>query len=519
MQRKLPFLKFDPQGLGPQYLEDLATGYWFSQALFTAVELEVFTFLDAEGKTADQLAKLLGLETNGTERFLHALCSLGLLTKDDKCYYNTNVAAECLVKNSAGYQGDSILWRRELQSSWQDLKSCLQAGGRVGFAPTDEDNRKLTERTRKYIGAMDRIAKAKVKEILPFFGSLNLTGEIVDVGAGSGAVAAGFLDEFPETKALLIDSKIVLDYSQELVAERGLGDRTAYCKANILEPWPVEENRFSLVILSNIVHAYAEAEITHVLAQAAHCLKEDGVILVHDFFREHCPEKAALFDLNMFINTYNGKVFNAQWVKESLAGFKLHATELIPLKTDTGIIIASPREEKLVSLCLDPVTMLGSKMKKLGFTIAQPINTNRIHVPEWSDLRCRYGCDRYGSPHCPPNSPTPAKTRELLRDYSQALLLAGEPPTRDFQQLVLQAEKAAFEAGFYKAFGYWAGPCALCHSCVTEGASCANPKNARPSMEGAGIDVFETVKRAGFSLRPLNEDNGYVKYFALLLLE
>jgi hypothetical protein len=105
-------------------------------------------------------------------------------------------------------------------------------------------------------------------------------------------------------------------------------------------------------------------------------------ILMHDFFREHCPEKAALFDFNMFINTYNGKVFNAQWVKESLAGFKLHATELIPLKTDMGIIIASPSEEKLVSLCLDPVTMLGSKMKKLGFTTAQPINTNRIHVLE-----------------------------------------------------------------------------------------------------------------------------------------
>ncbi|MBS4024126.1 MAG: methyltransferase domain-containing protein, partial [Clostridia bacterium] len=466
------------------------------------------------------LAKLLGLETKGTERFLHALCSLGLLTQDDKCYYNTNIAAECLVKHRAGYQGDSILWRRDLLPSWQNLKSCLQAGGRVVFASSDEDNQQFTERTRKYIGAMDRIAIAKVKEIMPFFGNVNLTGEIVDVGAGSGAVAAGFLAAFPETKALLIDSKRVLDYSQELMAERGLCERTAYCKTNILEPWPVEEKRFSLVIISNIVHAYAEAEISHVLAQAVLCLKEDGVILVHDFFREHCPEKATLFDLNMFINTYNGKVFNAQWVKERLAGLKLYATELIPLKTDTGIIIASSSEEKLASLCLNPITMLQSKMKKLGFTLAQPINTDNIHVPAWSDLRCRYGCDRYGSPHCPPNSPIPDKTRELLRDYRQALLLEGEPPTRDFQQLVLQAEKVAFEAGFYKAFSYWAGPCAICQSCsVTDGVSCAKPKNARPSMEGAGIDVFETVKRAGISLHPLSKDNPYVKYFGLLLLE
>lgn len=41
---------------------------------------------------------------------------------------------------------------------------------------------------------------------------------------------------------------------------------------------------------------------------------------------------------------------------------------------------------------------------------------------------------------------------------------------------------------------------------------------ARPSMEAAGIDVFETVRRAGLSLRPLKERDDYVRYFALLLL-
>jgi hypothetical protein len=38
-------------------------------------------------------------------------------------------------------------------------------------------------------------------------------------------------------------------------------------------------------------------------------------------------------------------------------------------------------------------------------------------------------------------------------------------------------------------------------------------------MEGAGIDVFETVKRAGLTIRTLNEGDAFVKYFALILLE
>ena len=38
-------------------------------------------------------------------------------------------------------------------------------------------------------------------------------------------------------------------------------------------------------------------------------------------------------------------------------------------------------------------------------------------------------------------------------------------------------------------------------------------------MEGAGIDVFETVKRAGLAVRTLKQGDAFVKYFALILLE
>ena len=107
----------------------------------------------------------------------------------------------------------------------------------------------------------------------------------------------------------------------------------------------------------------------------------------------------------------------------------------------------------------------------------------------------------------------------MLKDYSVALLLEGEPPTKDFQLKVLQAEKEAFTAGFYKSFAYWAGPCSLCVQGCPRDGTCRNTRLARPSMEAAGIDVFETVRRAGFSLQPLKTRDDYVKYFALLLLE
>ena len=90
--RALPFLDHYPGESGAQYLEDLATGYWFSQALFTAVELDVFSRLDPAGSTAARIARMLEFDAPGVERFLDALCSIGLLTRSEGFFYNTKIA-------------------------------------------------------------------------------------------------------------------------------------------------------------------------------------------------------------------------------------------------------------------------------------------------------------------------------------------------------------------------------------------------------------------------------------------
>lgn len=532
---KLPFMSHDPHDAGPQYLEDLACGYWFSEALFTAVESKLFNLMEPQGMTLDEAAGALGFAAGGLGRFLQALCAMGLLSFDGTRYYNTKLAGDYLVAGREHYQGDSILWRKYLAQGWQGLKACLQAGGRVEFGALEEDESQRMARIRRYINAMDRVARTKVQEILPLFTGLALKGAVLDVGTGSGAMAAGFLEQFPAMTATLVDLPEVLNYTGELMAERGLGTRVNCCPANILEPWPVEAGAFDLVILSNIVHAYAEEEISAVLARAAACLKSEGVLLIHDFFLEHSPAKAALFDLNMFINTYNGKVFAAGWVRDELARLKLCRTGLIPLASDTALIFAAKDEGILDNLRVAPAAQLAARLREIGFSQVRPMAAADVQVPDWTDQKCQYGCSGYDKRHCPPHSPTAEKTRAVLGDYTQALLLEGEPPTRDFQLRVLQAEKEAFHAGYHKAFAYWAGPCAICKDCAAMGAAaadaadgagaagtagkCRNTRDARPSMEGAGMDVYETVRRAGFKMRPLNDMRDFAKYFALLLLE
>lgn len=509
---------YDPQQAGPQYLDDLATAYRFSEVLFTAVELGIFDLLARGEKTLGEIAGELGCEPKAMYRFLQSLGELGLLAKTGRHYDNTGVASQFLVSGKECYQGNAILWRKNLAGSWRNLSQCLKAGGRIDFPAVAEKPEEQAQRIRHYLKAMDDVAKVKAQEILPFFQGLTLKGQLLDVGTGSGALAISFLACFPDLTAVLLDLPEVLVYTSDFVEKKSLSKRVQYVPANILAEWPVAQKAFDLVMLSNVVHAYSEEELPAILERAAACLQPEGYLLLHDFFLEHCPSKAAVFDLNMMVHTYNGKVFSKKWLQNELTKLKLFHTAMIPLQTDTAIIIASRQEEKLTALSLDKTACLTVNIQELGFRNVRAIAVNQIKTGAWTELKCRFGCERYGKPSCHPGFMPSHKAKEVLQEYTRALILEGEPPARDFQRMVLAAEKAAFQAGFYKSFAFWAGPCALCQVCPDEGV-CRHPQEARPSMEGAGIDVFSTVRRAGFCIKTLVSREEFVKYYGLLLLE
>ena len=154
-----------------------------------------------------------------------------------------------------------------------------------------------------------------------------------------------------------------------------------------------------------------------------------------------------------------------------------------------------------------------------GAKDAKLISTDTIVTAQWVRLKCQFGCGGYGRClTCPPHSPSPEKTAQVLREYQTALLVHSDGRV-DITPLLARLERQAFLDGYYKAFAMGAGPCGLCESCNLDERECRHPTMARPAMEACGIDVYQTARGNGFSIEVVVKQTCPQNYYGILLLE
>lgn len=161
------------------------------------------------------------------------------------------------------------------------------------------------------------------------------------------------------------------------------------------------------------------------------------------------------------------------------------------------------------------------------------ISPAEIVVSEWVRWKCQFGCKGYAKHlSCPPYVPGPDRTRVLLGEYKKAYIVhfKGIPGMERINpdeipedwhpmltSLILWVhdtmyalEQHAFYLGNFKSLAFAAYPCIYCEDCVAEEMKgivdlsikrdCRHAEKVRTSMEGAGIDVFTTVRKLGLPI-------------------
>lgn len=524
------FLNSDPARWGFQYLEDIATGYWYAQVLFSAVELDLFAHIEMGCRAPVDLADAAACDLPALTRLLAVLARMDLIHSTDEGLMNSQLARRFLVPGAPDYMGDFILYRRYMQTGWSGLTGRVARPDRPVLREPLNGDSDYAIRNFHYVRAMDRLARIKAREIAARLVPDAWRGPILDIGGGAGALGRELVRSRPAggraVSATLLELPEVIAVARLLYPGEADWQGITVLEGDFRHYAFSPDAAYGLVILSNFLHAYAADTARQLLVKAAALTAPDGVMLIHDYFPDRSgrrPHKGALYDLNMLLNTYDGGCQPADTVSGWLRAAGMPHILLHDLESDSTIMLAG--RTKAIETLVPSAQRLRSTLdrwvaeaRRLGFSQARLVQIGDIRTAAWPREKCRFGCAGFGKNRmCPPGGIAHDAMERMLADYRWALLVVGEPPGKRFHDQLLALEKAAFLSGLHKALAFGAGPCPVCAPCPDDGA-CRHPELARPSMEGSGIDVYATARQAGIRLDPVTEPGRYVKYVGMVLL-
>lgn len=164
-----------------------------------------------------------------------------------------------------------------------------------------------------------------------------------------------------------------------------------------------------------------------------------------------------------------------------------------------------------------------------GFTEFAWIKPKEIVVANWVRVKCTFGCDGYGAGTCPPNTPSVSECERFFNEYETGLIIRltkyadkNAYPTEwsgEMTNKLCAIEREIFLSGSHKAFLLNQSCCTVCKDCSGNRINCKDKIKSRPSPEGFAVDVYQTVRNAGFKINVVADSPSEMNKIAILLIE
>ena len=289
---------------------DITWSIWRALALVAAIELDVFTRINAGKATAREIAADAGANETAMRRLLDAVVALGYLRRVKDRYALEPLAKACLVRGSDLYMEGVAMIARGLTMGWMQLAEVVRSG-----KPAVQENSEA--RARQFFPVLVRslfpanyIAARAVSAALAR-DRRHPIANVLDVAAGSGAWSIPFAERFPKARVTVLDFPEVTPIAREHAAAHGVADRYEFLEGNLREI-DFGRDRYDLVILGHIVHSEGAEWGTSLIEKSAAALRQGGTLMIAEMVPNDTrtgPAPEMLFSLNMLIHTAEGDVF------------------------------------------------------------------------------------------------------------------------------------------------------------------------------------------------------------------
>ena len=197
------------------------------------------------------------------------------------------------------------------------------------------------ERTLRYVASTDTLIRQKAKEIVRLLQPENISGPILDIGGGAGSLIRELKILAPDTGAILFDIPEVIEAARTLYPDKKDWDGITLCGGDFR--FHEFEGKFSLICMSNFLHTYGPEEARILLLKAVSLLSTKGILIIHDYFPDWkgmAPEKGALYDLTMMLNTFHGVCHESSTIIQWLGEAGIKTSDIKDLATDSTLIMA-----------------------------------------------------------------------------------------------------------------------------------------------------------------------------------
>jgi Methyltransferase domain/Dimerisation domain len=273
------------QGPSPALFFDTINAYQRTEALRSAIELDLFSLVAAGRRTAAELAEACQAAPRGIRILADYLTIIGFLHKHGDRYELTDDTQVFLDRASPAYVGGAAQFTLapELRESFHQLTAAVRRGGTaVSDEGTVSNDNPIWVEFARAMGPLMQMPAGLLADLVG--GDTGQPLRVLDVAAGHGLFGITIADRYPRAHVTALDWPNVLAIAEENARRAGVAGRYALRPGSAFEE--IWGGPFDIVLLTNFLHHFDIPTCEQLAAKAHAALAPGGRALTMDFVPE-----------------------------------------------------------------------------------------------------------------------------------------------------------------------------------------------------------------------------------------
>jgi len=317
--------------LGPFF--ETMRAFQRTEALKTALELEIFTAIGEGKTTADAIAARSNASLRGIRTLCDFMVTIGFLAKSGNNYALTPDSALFLDRRSPAYAGGAVRFLASpmLTEPYKRLTEAVRKGGTTAGAGTVAPEHPIWV---DFAHAMAPMAAMPAEMLV----NLVATGmpskpRVLDIAAGHGLFGIAFAKRFPGASVTAVDWANVLEAGKENAFRAGVQDRYRTIAGSAFE---VDLGGvYDIVLITNFLHHFGVSANERFLHRIHAAMAPGGRAITLEFIPNEdrvTPAQAAQFSMEMLAGTPEGDAYTFSELQTmfSNAGFSSTTMHELP---------------------------------------------------------------------------------------------------------------------------------------------------------------------------------------------